>query len=291
MKTTKPFWLRALSLLVAASLVSVPASAGVSGKKINDGAINAKKLSEPVRKGHAIYEMMDHQPMVGLTANGYADPTSAGPNTVVFRNGLSATYTGLGTQTILGPVFEVTKGLNISQDQTDDDGVQYTFGALGTLGAWTHTVGTDADKYLKISFEIADVSGTDDCLVGWRKNEAVQANVDDYDEMAAVNVILGDVKVETILNNAATTTTDSTQNWADGETHTIEVRLVGRLVAYYLDGAPLSGIPTYQFDSGEVVVPFFFFLQATTSPGKVWWKYVEIGTLNSVNANASDDSL
>jgi len=294
MTKQKPTWLRALSLLVAATLITlpvVPASAGVSGKKINDGAINAAKIRESMRKGEYVYEMMDFQPFIHLTANGYADPDGTGPNTVLFRHGLTATYTTLGTQTILSPVFSTTLGLDISQDQTDNDGVQYTFGALGTQGAWTHTVGTDPDRFIKISFSIVDVSGTDDLAIGWRKNEAVQANFDDYDELASVNVILGDVKNETILNGAATTTTDSALNWADGETHTIEVQIRGRRAVFLYDDAPLPLAPEFNFDSGEVIVPFFFFLQATTTPGKVYWKYIEIGTIRDVDGDASDDAL
>ena len=50
-----------------------------------------------------------------------------------------------------------------------------------------------------MKFAIADVSDTDDCAFGFRKVEAYQANIDDYDEMAALNVISGDIKIETIL--------------------------------------------------------------------------------------------
>lgn len=278
------------AVLIATALLTLPAYAGVSGKKMEDGSINAAKLSEQVRTRVYAYERFDAQPLCFLTSTGYSDPTSGGPNTCQYRGGLSATYTGLGTQTLLSPVYDATKGLDISQDQTDNDGVQYTFGSLGVEGPFTYTVGTDS-AFIKIKFRIADVSGTDDCAVGFRKNEAVQANIDDYDEAAFVNVILGAVKVETILNNAATITTDSGQTWADDATHTIEVQLKGRRVVTLFDGAPLAGIPEYNFDNAEVVVPFFFFLQATTTPGKVWWKTIEIGRLSAVDSNAGDDPL
>ncbi len=286
MKAFKTYVAVALAALLSAS----PVHAGVTGKKISDGAINAAKLNEHLRLGEYVYEVMDHQPMIGLTANGYADPTGAGPNTAVFRNGLTATYTGLGTQTIVGPVFNVTEGLLVSQDATDDDGVQYTFGALGTAGAFTHVVGTDSNKFLKIKFEIEDVSGTDDCAVCFRKNEAVQANIDDYDEMACINVISGDIKVETILNNATTVTTDSTLNWADGEEHTLELQIIGRRVVFKVDGAPIANAPEFNFDSGEVIVPHFFLLNAS-DVSLVYWKYVEVGPLSAVDSSASDNSL
>jgi hypothetical protein len=258
--------------------------------KYGDASINSKKLTDGVKKKAYVFETMDHQPSVALTANGYADPTSAGPNTIVCRNGLSATYTGLGTQTILGPVFEVNDGLNVSQDQTDDDGVQYTFGCLGTRNPFLYTVGTSDPMFIQVKFKIADVSGTDDCCVGWRKNEAVQANVDDYDEAAFLNVILGDIKIETILNNAGTTTTDTTQNWADTETHTLRVEMRGRRAVFLIDGAAptVSPATAFDFDSAEVLVPFFFFLQATTTPGKVHWVEVSVGKISEEASNGTN---
>jgi hypothetical protein len=64
---------------------------------------------------------------------------------------------------------------------------------------------------------LSDVDGTDDCAIGWRKAEAYQAAIDSYDEMAAINVIAGAIKIETILNNGTTATTDTTDTIADGE--------------------------------------------------------------------------
>jgi hypothetical protein len=40
-------------------------------------------------------------------------------------------------------------------------------------------------------------------------------------------------------------------------------------VTYLIDGVAPTTTAAFSFDSGEVVVPFFFFLQATTSPGIV----------------------
>ena len=173
-----------------------------------------------------------------------------------------------GTQTILGPARTAT-GLDISQDQTDNDGVEWTTGIL-SRGENVFTAGTSGAFSFSLKLKITDVSGTDDCCVGFRKAEAYQANVDDYDEAAFLNVILGDIYIETILNNAATTSTDTTNNWTDGETKTLKVLVsAARAVTYTIDGAAPVTTAAFTFDSGEVLVPFFFFLQATTSPGIV----------------------
>lgn len=258
----------------------------IGTKKYGEESINKIKLTAALLTGKFAYYAGNSQPSISAP-NGYGDPTgtTGDINRALFPGltAMSAQYHVKGTQTLLGPLLDTTgKGLDISQDQTDNDGVEYVFGALNTLGRHTSVVGTD-NAYIEITARIADVSGTDDFCIGFRKNEAFQANVDDYDEAAFVNVILGDVKVETILNNAATTTTDSGENWADDATHTIRVELKGRSVAFLLDGEALPGIPVFRFDSGEVVVPFLFFLQATTTPGKVWITKIEVGPLSEDN--------
>ena len=190
----------------------------------------------------------------------------------------------LGTQTILGPV-RTSSGLNITQDLTADDGIEYTLGneqpantvisnlAGATRG--TFVVGTDPNFYFALKFTLADVSGTDDCAAGWRKAEAYQANIDDYDEAAWLNVIAGAIKIETILNNAATTTTDTTNTWTNTQTKTLMVIVDsdGSLsndgtrgkVYFNIDGVKptAEAASRYKFDVGEIVIPFFFFLNDT----------------------------
>jgi hypothetical protein len=167
----------------------------------------------------------------------------------------------IGTQTILAPVFTST-GLNISQDLTDNDGVEYSASVLAN-GKGSYIVGESAFS-LRVKFTIKDVSGTDDCAIGFRKKEAYQANIDDYDEMACLNVISGDIKIETILNNAATTTTDTTNNWADTETHTLEVRVdESGAVTYKIDDVNPLVTAAFSFDAGEEVIPFLYFLHAS----------------------------
>jgi hypothetical protein len=258
----------------------------ITTDKIHGGAVNPTTLSDGLLNHKYANCDMNSQP--SLTApNGYGDPTgtAADLNRAQFACGLTATYSVLGTQTLLGPLLDTSgKGLDISQDQTDNDGVQYVFGANNTLGQFTKVVGTDAGFCFKVTARIADVSGTDDFAIGWRKQEAMQANFDDYDELAAFNNILGVVNTETILNNAATVTTNTTKTWADDATHTEEVCISGRKAYYYFDGVGVQKSVVYNFDNAEVVVPFIYFLQATTSPGKVWLTNVEIYDQDEANS-------
>jgi hypothetical protein len=258
-------------------------------RKLEDSAVNAVKLTQDLREGRYAFYRGDVQPSCSAP-NGYGDPTgTTGDLNRAFFPGafpLTSEYHVKGTQTLLAPLLDTSgAGLDVSQDQTDNDGVEHVFGAANSRGPFVTTVGTDPDPFIRIKMKIADVSGTDDLLVGFRKDEAEQAAFDNYDEAAAFNVILGDVKVETILNNAATTTTDTGNDWADAGTHTLEVQLQGRRVIFIYDGTPVSGLPEFNFDSGEVIVPFFYFLQATTTPGKVHWLEVEVGRVRTKAEN------
>lgn len=176
----------------------------------------------------------------------------------------SLEYHILGTQTILAPV-PVATGLNIGMDQTDNDGVELCAGILAS-NKLAFTVGTDAAFYAKMRFSIATVAGTDDCVFGFRKVEAYQANVDDYDEMAALNVNAGNILNQTILNGGDTDATDTTNNWADAGIHEITVLVsAAGVVTYKIDGVAPLVATAFTFDTGEVVVPFMFMLQANAA--------------------------
>lgn len=264
---------------------------GVPLRKMDAASINAHKLVTRLKNHKYIYQLFNHDPIC-TTQLSQGVPTGTGGdiNRAIFGGGgLVVDYIAKGTQTLLVPLLDrasTAYGLDISQDQTDNDGVEWVFGGgLNFQNPFRFTLGTDTSFFAKLKMKIMDVSGTDDCAFGFRKIEASQANIDDYDEMACVNVQLGNVYVETILNNAATVATDSTVDWADEATKTIEVQVIGRKPSYYVDGVKLTGIPSYTFDSGEIVQPFLFFLQATTTPGKVYLQEFECGLLADVNSS------
>lgn len=178
-------------------------------------------------------------------------------------------------QTKLAPVLVAT-GLDVALDLTNNEGCEVSQGILAR-SKQAMVIGTD-EFYLKCKFSIADVTGTDDCAVGFRKAEDYQANIDDYQDMAILNVISGAIKIETEVGAGGTTTTDTTDAWADGETHTLEVyvRRDG-VVTYKIDGAAPTATAAFTFTDGLTVVPFFHFLHALTSPGAIILQEWECG--------------
>lgn len=237
-----------------------------------DGQLIKRKLSQ-----RGVYTNFRANPLVQLkvlalgtlnTTGGGAATGAAGDENRMLLADEYFEYHILGTQTILYPQRAAT-GLDLNMDQTDNDGIEIGNGILeGSRGSFK--IGTDPAFYGKMKFSIADVSGTDDCIFGFRKAADYQANVDDYTDFAGLNVISGDIKIETALNNAATTTTDTTQNWADGETHTLEVLVsAAGVVTYKIDGAAPTTTAAFTFDDTDVVVPFFYFLNAADVAGAV----------------------
>jgi len=215
----------------------------------------------------SIVETFDHYPVFQKQGGAVPGGTTGDENMMLTTKN-AFEYHILGTQTITAPTWAST-GLDVGMDQTADDGVELTNGITSRSKA-AFTVGTDGPFYLEVTFSIADVSGTDDCAIGFRKAEAYQANLDDYDEMACLNVISGAINIETILNNGATTTTDTTDTWADAASHTLKVLVDGNgAVTYQIDGVAPTTTAAFSFDSAEVVVPFFYFLNDTDLAGNV----------------------
>jgi len=205
-------------------------------------------------------EEFEINPVTAGIAGGAATGTTGDENVMAFEDNIFE-YHILGTQTILAPSLAAS-GLDISMDLTADDGVEVSQGITARSRS-AFVIGTDA-FYFKATFTITDVSGTDDCAAGFRTAEAYQANIDDYNNMAALNVISGDIKIETIDDNAATTTTDTTDNWADTESHELAVYVdVNGVVTYQIDDAAPTATAAFTWDDGDTVVPFFYFLHDT----------------------------
>ena len=212
------------------------------------------------------------------TTFAHAAPTGAAgdENIMVFPEGALEWHV-LGTQTILAPHLVAT-GLQVNQDQTANDGIEICGGILACNKS-TFVVGTDPAFYGKLSFSIADVSGTDECAFGFRKVEAYQAAIADYTDLAYLSVVSGDIKIGTCLNNAAAiTVVDTTNNWADAASHTLEVYVSDAgVVTFKIDGIAPATTTTFTFDSGDRVVPFFYMLNDTDLAGDVIFTHFECG--------------
>src|SRR6185436_1832664 len=228
-------------------------------------------ISRNIWDQHYQYENWETIPITAAKAGG---ATSATLTNVLYTPNLNLEYQPLGGgQTILAPVIisvsEGVSALNIGMDQTDNDGVELCAGIINS-NKMAFKIGTSAAFFFRVRFRIGTVASTDDCAVGFRKVEAYQANIDDYADMAVLNVISGDIKIETIKGGAATVTTDTTLNWLNGETHQLEVFVNSSgVVTYTVDNAAPTVTAAYTFTDALYVVPFMYFLNAAGLAGIV----------------------
>lgn len=240
----------------------MPTPAKIDQYQYND-AINRRYWDEKY-----IYETFKVNPVYSSKTGGAATGT-AGDENILMLPTTGFEYHILGTQTIVAPVI-TANGLDMgSMDQTADDGLELTNGLLSSQIP-SFIIGTDQGFFLRARFSIADVSGTDDCAIGFRKVEAYQAAIDDYADMAVLNVISGNIFIETIAGGAATTSTDTTDNWADAATHELRIDVSNTgVVTYQIDGSAPTVVAAYTFTDALNVMPFFYFLQDTDIAGTV----------------------
>lgn len=178
-------------------------------------------------------------------------------------------YHIIGTQTITAPTA-IAAGLDLgTMDATNGDGLEINPGVL-TSNPFAWKVGTDDAFFIRVRATIATVAGTDDFAVGFRKQEANQAAIDDYADMAVLNIIAGDIYTETIVGDAATVSTDTTDDWSDAETHWIEIQVSSAgVVSYLIDNAEPTTVVDYTFTDALTLIPFVYFQENATTAGSL----------------------
>ena len=204
------------------------------------------------------YEVFDANPVTCAVGGGAASDTAQTANAMLFPE-TAFEYAAIGTQTLTAPVLTAT-GLDIGMDQTNNDGVEITQG-ITAKSRRAFTIGTSPAFFVRLKFKIEDVSGSDQFGVGFRKTQAYQAAIASYTDKAFIGSVSGDIKINTLLNNAGGVITDTTQDWADGETHTLKVIVsAAGVVTYQIDGAAPTATAAFTFDNGDIVVPFIWMI-------------------------------
>lgn len=233
----------------------------IKNRNVDPGAeVEARKLAGLNKNSNIFtFDNFGNRIMPAKIAD-YAEPTGSAGHENFFTTGNNTfEYHIVGTQDILAPV-EAIGGLDIGMDQTADDGVEISQG-ITSAAKHAFTIGTDAAFYLRVLMNIANVSGTDDCAIGFRLAEAYQATLAGYNDSAILNVISGAITIETIVGGAAATVTDTTQTVDDGVDVDLTV-IVGAdgKVIYEIGGAPPRTTAAFTFTDGIVVVPFLYFI-------------------------------
>jgi hypothetical protein len=213
------------------------------------------------------------------------------------------------TAQTLMPARHATKGLEIGLDEVNNESVEYVPGGNHAANPLGCLAGTDPGVFIRATLEIADVSGSDQLVVGFRKQEAYAVPTsflsagdalytDFYGVGFSGSANPNDVKTVRDLNNGGSTTVfDTNFNWADNGIHTLEVRVKGRKVSVFINGVALGGVvkkdgigaaisaqqsytpPAFSFDAGDFLIPFIFSRYDATLPGAIYLRKLVCGRL------------
>lgn len=215
------------------------------------------------------YDNFISNPASSALGGGAASGTTGAVN-ILTTNTTAYEYHVLGAgETILAPsIASISTGvsaLNPELDVTNNEGIELCAGILSS-NRNAFQIASSKAFFFRTRMKIGTVAHTDDCAMGFRKAEAYQANIDDYADMAVLNVITGNINIETIVGSASTVTTDTTDNWADGETKDLEVDVDATgAVTYSINGSAPTVTAAYSFTSGLTVLPFFYLLHDSTN--------------------------
>lgn len=261
---------------------------GVSSRSLRDGAVIPSKLSRYITAGQYALEPCVVAPRGAAVADNYGAPTGAtGDTNLLTMQALQMSYFILGAgQTLLAPTGDsVTGGIRMGLDAAASEGVEYVPGARVTaFNPFAVTIGAEGSKnpFIRVTSRLATVANVDHLAVGFRKAEVSQALIADYDELAAISAIAGEIHRYTILNTAAAVDVDTGLTVADAEDFTLEVRLIGRRAHFYFNDVEAPTGAPYDFDDGEVVIPFIHFIQGAGG-GSLWRMFdLEVGPLDAI---------
>lgn len=232
-------------------------------------------------------------------AGGTASVSDAGLNVLladgeVFQVRVEQAFAGSAPQVLNG-----ARGLKFVLDAADNDGVSIGLGQ-GAAGSETpnkgkFVVGTD-EFFIRVKLDLADVSDTDQCAVGFFKGGWDAGGLfAGHDDFAALNIDNGDIKIVTDNDNAGPSTTDTTMNLGDYTTEadvvTLEVRvsLSGR-VRFLVNGAdPTVTVSGFALDSGDTVYAGVYLLTDTTGDPELTIRKWESGLISSRGLETIDD--
>jgi len=236
----------------------------------------------------ALKQYTDHtfstDPIVQIASGTFGLPAGATGETdnLLFNDGFALKQFILGAgQTILAPSF-TSSGLSIGLDLTALEGAVYYFGHTD-LAKHLYTIGTSAAFFLEATIEVTDCGTADPIFIGFRKQAAPNADYTTYTDAAFIglrNTTIADkVVIGKNLNNSGWAYVNSTDAWADTESHTLRVNVsAAGVVTYLIDGVAPTTTQTMTFDSTDVVIPHIQTLFAAAgTPAEVYLTNVKCG--------------
>ncbi len=272
-----------LAALTAANLTALKASDAQAQAESSTSVFLTPGNMAAIAAGTNI--RFNASPILQSSATTGAAPTGAtsAVNVMALEDGVIMEQFIIGAgQTIIAPRMS-SSGLLTSLDLAATEGAEYNFGAALSNSKHAYTIGTSPAFYIELAVTAADVGGLDPFVVGFRKAQANAATFTDYTDFATIGAratTAADVIViQTDLNNAGETITNTTDAWTDGQTKTLKVLVsAAGVVTYTIGGLAPTVTAAFTFDTGDVVVPFIRHEFGAATPGAINWVTLKIGS-------------
>lgn len=243
----------------AASLVLQAGTGGIT----MTGTVESITTKQLITSGLTTTFKASPTTCTAANTGGAATGATGATNLLGFADGFVMEQFIIGAgQTIIKPTMD-TSGLLCSLDLTNTEGVEYNFGAARTLSPFAFTIGTDAAFFFEVTMTLADISGGDPYIIGFRKAAANNGTYTAYTDYYALgmNATTSATNLSLIseLNGGGTTLQDSGTAWTGGDGGTVTMKVLvsaaGVVTATIDGGAPATPL-AYTFDSTDVVCPF-----------------------------------
>jgi hypothetical protein len=222
------------------------------------------------------------------------------------------------TAQTLFPTGSAGNGLNISCDLVDNEALEIVPGGNSANSKLKFKIGTDTDFFFRCKFKWTDVSGSDQAVIGFRKQEAFAVPTSIlttgdgiYTDFFGIGFAdTGGVDIYTVsdLNNGGSTTaTDTGFNATDAEVIELQVRVIGGKAFGYINGVRLGGTvstdgdgtaitaqnttstPSFTFDAADTLVPFIFLRHDADVAEAVYLQEIECGHLVDIGLDPNQE--
>lgn len=226
------------------------------------------------KKGRTIYSNflgLDSTDQISLilSTGAAASLATDTPNLMYSPDGNVFNVVPLGAGQTLPPVV-VSNGLNIGGDQVDTEGYEVFSHFAGATGS-PFCVGNDPAFFFECKLLVADVSGLNPLLVGFRRAMVNKATYTDYTDYAAVGFDAADGTLSILTgNDGVDVATDTTQSATDATALTIRVNVsAAGVVTYRINGAAPTVTAAFTFDDGDPLIPFVHSINSADLAGEV----------------------
>lgn len=280
------------------SSVLLSGQSGLPGRRMADGFLEPRHYANKRNRKYVFDDFSCRPQFSKSDGNGAATGATGDINVIATNRGVYEWHVKGAGQTILVPSFDVTngKGLDWAQDNTNTEGHEVAFSpnivtANGDRGHLAFVIGTDDDFFVRCKYLSSDWSGVNPIALGFRKVQAYDTALANYTDYAVVKAVgsgtTGSLRLETNLNGGTAATTNTTQTKADDVAATFEVRVKkSGSVKFLIDGAaPTVDVSDFVFDSGDIVIPFSFFLHGADVANNLWYQEFECGYITQKSVN------